>query len=168
MPQTVIQKYFTPTIVGFVFMSDRITKYLIREYFFLGEFKHVLPIFDLTYVENRGAAFGMGQNYNSSLLILSAIVLGILIFFRRKWEAQEPLNWKLKWGFALVIGGALGNLYDRIVFGSVIDFLDFYIFKYHWPAFNVADSSICIGAFLLVISQWKQGPPNSPESAQVR
>lgn len=122
---------------------------------FLGESYDILPFFHITYVENTGAAFSLGQNRNSFFIAASIVILMVLFFLKRQWEKIEPENLKLKIGMALVIAGALGNLYDRIKLGSVVDFLDFFVGVHHWPAFNVADSAICVGAFLLAISQWK-------------
>ncbi len=93
---------------------------------------------------------------------MAAALLVALLVLRHRWEKKYGMDMKLRIGIALVIGGALGNLYDRIVFGSVIDFLDFFIGSYHWPAFNIADSAICIGAALLAIAQWKEKVSTSP------
>ena len=136
-----------------VFVLDRVTKIWILKTMFLGESKQILPFLAVTYVENTGIAFGFGQNNNRVFLVLSILLFGILIFLRRSWQKQYGANRILEIGFALVIGGALGNIYDRIVYGSVVDFLDFFVGRHHWPAFNVADSAICIGAFILAFLQ---------------
>ena len=83
---------------------------------------------------------------------LSILILIVLLILARKAGGN---NVKVKIAFALIVGGALGNLYDRITQGSVTDFLDFYVGAHHWPAFNVADSSIFVGACLLALFQWK-------------
>lgn len=142
-------------IVLVIFFLDRFTKYLIQKKLLLGESREIAPFFHITYLENTGAAFSMGQNQNKFFIVVSVIVLLIIFFLRRQWERSEPRNLNLKIGLALVIGGALGNLYDRIRYGSVVDFLDFFIDSHHWPAFNVADSAICVGALLLACAQWK-------------
>ena len=134
-----------------VFGLDRITKRLAQSHLIYGEPLSVLPFFNLTYIENTGAAFGMGQDMNKFFIGLSIGILIVLFIFTRKAGA----GYQMKAAFALVAAGALGNLYDRIIHGSVIDFLDFHAEHYHWPAFNVADSSICIGACLLTFMQWK-------------
>lgn len=140
-------------IVLSIFILDRVTKYVVQEKMFLGESREVLPFFHLTYVENTGAAFGLGQNQNCFFIIISLAILALIFFLRYHWEKSEPQNMNLKIGLALVIGGALGNLYDRIKFGSVVDFFDFFVGSYHWPAFNIADSAICVGVFLIAFSQ---------------
>ncbi len=102
----------------------------------------LVPFFDLTYVENTGAAFGMGRGANK---ILTAISIGLIValqVIRRRWPKNDL--W-LQWGALLVTAGAVGNLYDRIVFGFVVDFLHIH----HWPVFNVADSCISVGAVML-------------------
>lgn len=102
----------------------------------------LIPFFDLTYVENTGAAFGMGRGANKLLTVVSiGLVIGLQVL-RRRWPKNDP--W-LQWGALLVTTGAVGNLYDRIAFGYVVDFLHIH----HWPVFNVADSCISIGAVML-------------------
>lgn len=102
----------------------------------------VLPFFHLTYVENTGAAWGILSGNNALLIVVALVLLGGLLWARRSWPED---NLWARWGAALVIGGALGNLYDRLAFGAVIDFLDFRV----WPVFNIADSCISVGACLL-------------------
>ena len=102
----------------------------------------LIPFFDLTYVENTGAAFGMGRGANK---LLTAVSIGLVIalqVIRRRWPKDD--HW-LQWGALLVTAGAVGNLYDRIAFGYVVDFLHLH----HWPVFNVADSCITVGAAML-------------------
>ena len=110
----------------------------------------VLPFFNWVVVWNQGVSFGMlsnDTNYGPYLLIaLSfAIVIGFLIWMFRTDDRAHQI------GIGLVIGGAIGNVIDRFRFGAVFDFLDFHIFGLHWPAFNIADSAICIGVFILMI-----------------
>jgi len=102
----------------------------------------LIPFFDLTYVENTGAAFGMGRGANK---LLTAVSIGLVIALQlmsRRWPKNDP--W-LQWGTMLVTAGAVGNLYDRVAFGFVVDFLHLH----HWPVFNVADSCITVGALML-------------------
>ncbi|UJF19687.1 signal peptidase II [Vibrio sp. SS-MA-C1-2] len=112
----------------------------------------VLPFFNLTYVHNYGAAFsflsdaGGWQRWFFTGIAVAVCVL--LLWWMRKTPATDKLP---NIAYALVIGGAIGNLYDRTVHGFVIDFLDFYAGSYHWPAFNIADMAICIGAALLIL-----------------
>jgi len=149
-------KYISAVITLTVFAADRVSKYWIQKEMFLGETRRIFPFFQLTYVENTGAAFSLGHNQNTLFIILSILILFIIFILRRRWETSNPADWKLKAGLAMVIGGAIGNLYDRIAYGSVIDFLDFFLGSCHWPAFNFADSAICAGAFILACRQWRE------------
>lgn len=150
-----LRPLLSPLLVLTVFGLDRLTKSWVIHKFYLGEIRPVLPFFNLTYVENTGAAFSIGHNNNRFFIGTAIVILLVILYLRKKWESADPQNRRLKIAFALVIGGAVGNLYDRIRFGSVIDFLDFFAGGWHWPAFNLADSAICAGAFLLFLSQWK-------------
>ncbi len=121
--------------------------------------------FDLTHVKNRGAAFGLFASVESPFraLLLNAVAfavfVGILIYAFK----SSPGSTRLQIGLALILGGAVGNLMDRIRFGSVTDFLDFSLGSYRWPAFNVADSAITIGVCLLALDIWKTPHPTTPE-----
>ena len=149
-----ILKSLSPLLIVSIFFLDRMTKGLILEKMYLGQSIEVFPFFQITYVRNTGVAFGLGQNRNQFFILVTSILVVILFMFQRFLGKNDRQNLKLKTGLALVIGGALGNLYDRMVYGSVIDFLDFFLGSYHWPAFNIADASICIGTFLLFLPQW--------------
>lgn len=139
----------------FVLVLDRITKIWTQQYLYFHSPIKVFPFFHLTYVENTGAAFGMGQNFNWFFIGLSLLILAVLLFWRRSWPKE---NVPLQLGCSLVVGGAVGNLYDRISYGYVIDFLDFIV----WPVFNVADSCITVGAFLLFLGFRKYPPAGAP------
>jgi signal peptidase II len=109
----------------------------------------VTPFFNLVLVWNRGVSFGMlnsGGAFAPWLLsgLALAVVVGLVIWLRRSDQLLTGL------GLGLVIGGALGNVIDRIRFGGVVDFLDFHLAGYHWPAFNLADAGICVGAVLML------------------
>jgi signal peptidase II len=146
-----IAVYLAALLVVFV---DQATKYVIQATIPLYESLSVIDgFFSLTHVRNPGAAFGfltqVSPAYRFAFLVtvtLAVIVL-IIFFLERNREAGAILNAAL----ALVLGGAAGNLIDRVSQGEVIDFLDFYIGTWHWPAFNMADSAISVGAFLLII-----------------
>jgi signal peptidase II len=133
-----------------VILLDQASKWVILELVApVEEPISVTPFFNLVMVWNRGVSFGMfGSSGAFAPWILSglaiAVVVALLIWLRR---AEHYLT-----GIALglVIGGALGNVIDRILFGAVIDFLDFHLAGWHWPAFNLADSAICVGAALFV------------------
>jgi signal peptidase II len=140
------------------FIMDRVTK-LAAEKFLFGKVFSVIPgFFDLRYAENRGAAFSIFSDSNDVvrklfLLIIPAIVV-VWIFYYILFKSVNNRFFAL--GLGLILGGAAGNLYDRIVYGKVIDFLDFYITSYHWPTFNVADVSVFLGCFLVVFSYYKR------------
>lgn len=127
----------------FVFVTvlflDQITKILALKFLLPKGTIGILPFFSLTYVENTGSAFGLFQNANLFLLVVSLLVLFLMIKWRK--DILSLGNWA-KYGYLMIFAGALGNIYDRIFLGHVVDFLDFHI----WPVFNVADSAICIGA----------------------
>ena len=131
-----------------VLVLDQFTKHLIKTH--VGPFDtiRVLPFFNIVYAENIGAAFSMfrslGNTFFITVKVLAVIILSVLIF-----KAKEH-----RFVFSLILGGAAGNLTDRIVHGYVIDFLDVYAGRYHWPAFNVADSALTIGIMLLVFTSF--------------
>ena len=102
----------------------------------------LLPFFSLTDVENTGAAFGMGFSRNRFFIGLSSALILVLLWLARAWRGK---NLWIRAGLLLVLGGALGNLYDRLAYGFVVDFLDFRV----WPVFNVADSCVSVGACCL-------------------
>ncbi|MGA2526851.1 MAG: signal peptidase II [Smithellaceae bacterium] len=136
-----------------VIVLDQITKAVIREKLFMyGSYKVIDGFFSLVYVMNPGAAFGFlagAPEIFRYLFFISITVLAILliIYYILKSKAQDVL---IVISLTLIFGGAVGNLIDRIRFGAVVDFLDFYIGTWHWPAFNAADSAISIGAVLMI------------------
>lgn len=138
-------------VIASVLVLDRITKLWALKTLAFRPPIEVLPFFHLTYVENTGAAFGMGQDLNWFFVGLSSAILAVLLYWRRSWSKE---NIPLQLGCSLVAGGAVGNLCDRIAYGYVIDFLDFLV----WPVFNVADSCITVGAFLLFLG-FRSHPP---------
>jgi signal peptidase II len=131
-------------VVGF----DQITKFLISNKLPLHHSITVIPgFFSITHILNPGGAFGFMANQSSSIrsvffLVISSLAVCLIFYFYKNTPKTHP--W-LASGFALVFGGAIGNLIDRFRFGSVVDFLDVYMGSYHWPAFNIADSAISIG-----------------------
>jgi signal peptidase II len=107
------------------------------------------PFFNLVLTWNNGVSFGLFNNNNElNALILSVLAIAIVIFLILWLRKAE--NKRMAIGLGLIIGGALGNVIDRGIHGAVVDFLDFYVNSYHWPAFNVADSCITIGAVILI------------------
>jgi signal peptidase II len=109
--------------------------------------------FNLVHVRNTGGAFGIFGGEKGGLgsllfVVISLIAIGSILFlFVRLREDEKPLSLSL----SLVLSGAIGNLIDRLRLGEVVDFLDFYLFSYHWPAFNIADSAICLGIGLMAL-----------------
>lgn len=136
-----------------IFVSDLLTKKaifaLIDSYTDKG-YIHVTSFFDLVKVNNRGISFGLLNNieYGRVLLSIAAIIIAIFLLV---WLYKEQKDYFKSIALVLIIGGAVGNIVDRIVYGSVADFLYFHIGSYYWPAFNLADSCVCLGVFLLVI-----------------
>ena len=132
-----------------VLLLDQITKILTLKFLLPKGTVSLLPFFSLTYVENTGSAFGLFQNANLFLLIVSLLILFLMI----KWRNDILcLGTMAKYGYLLIFAGALGNIYDRIVLGYVVDFLDFRI----WPVFNIADSAVCVGAALIAFAILKE------------
>ncbi len=118
----------------------------------------VIPdFFNLVHVYNKGAAFGLLSTWSAGgvrifFIAINLIIVAILGYLYWRTPRSYPL---FLWGYSLVLSGALGNLLDRLRLGEVLDFLDFYVGRHHWPAFNVADSLICVGAGLLVLAMWR-------------
>lgn len=138
---------------GIVTIIDQLSKMWIVKNLALNEKINVLPgIFDITFVTNTGAAFGIFSGAESwrktFFLSVTLAAMVFIIYFYKHSRNATPF---LLFGTSLIFGGALGNLIDRIRYSLVIDFLDFYINKWHWPAFNIADSAITVGAILLAI-----------------
>jgi signal peptidase II len=131
-------------------VADQLTKWVALEVLDLTARPiTVTPFFNLVMVWNRGVSFGMFNSAGAlAPWILSglalAVVVALLLWLRR------ADHWLAGLGLGLVVGGALGNVIDRVRFGAVVDFLDFHLAGYHWPAFNLADAGICVGAGLLL------------------
>jgi signal peptidase II len=136
-----------------VLAADRLSKYLVERFTPLGSFKVVVPGFlNLTHTTNSGVAFGFLADSGSTwtapvLLIFSAAVIGFLIWLLASGRAGGVLG---QLGMAMILGGACGNVFDRVLRHSVTDFIDFHLGRHHWYTFNVADSAIVIGATLVV------------------
>ncbi|AZL16018.1 signal peptidase II [Rickettsiales endosymbiont of Stachyamoeba lipophora] len=130
---------------------DLASKELVFEYFksFSIYEVNIFPGFNLAYVKNYGISFGLFQAPGLGKFIFPTIALAISLYLL--WLVKNTQDKLQVFAFSLIIGGALGNIIDRIVCGYVRDFLDFYIDKYHWPSFNLADSFVCIGVSLIII-----------------
>lgn len=138
-------------IVAGVVLFDQLTKLAVISRFALGDFVPVIDgFFDLRYVRNTGAAWGMFSGYGDILVLLSLVMLAVMYFYRRQFLYDTVLH-RIAGG--LMAGGITGNLIDRVKWGYVIDFLDFYSGRSHFPAFNIADSAICTGVSLYIVSQ---------------
>lgn len=137
-----------------VLAGDQITKNIIRNTVPPGRVITVIPgFFNIIHTENSGIAFSLFAGSSSSwkmvlLIAVSVALLAAVVVVALK---SREMNWVTGIGLALILGGAASNLLDRIRFGQVIDFLDVYYRSYHWPTFNVADSSIVVGAGLLLV-----------------
>ncbi|HNX53845.1 MAG TPA: signal peptidase II [Pontiellaceae bacterium] len=136
-----------------VVLLDQLTKLWVRgSCIYGGEPQSVIPgFFNLVYVRNEGAAWGMFGGQMPVLIILSITVLVLLAVYHRK-VLNPTLDHRIALG--LMVGGICGNLIDRVRVGWVTDFLDFYLGSYHWPSFNVADSAICIAVGIYLLSSF--------------
>ncbi len=158
--------YFLVALV--VFVLDRASKMIVEACLPLHQSRTVIQgLFDLTHTRNTGVAFGFFANSESAwmpqfLTLVSAIALIIILAFSLR---NSSRNWKLQWGLMLVLGGAAGNLYDRLLHGYVTDFIEVYYRSYHWPTFNMADTSISIGIGLLLLETLtQQAHPDASEA----
>jgi signal peptidase II len=142
-------------IVAAVIALDRLTKWLVIRHLPEAHEIPVIPgVFQLSHWENTGAAFSMFADSSSpwrTLGLIGFAVAALLVVGFLLWKSGSALN-SITLALALIMGGASGNLWDRVARGTVTDFLDFYIGQHHWPPFNIADSAIVIGSLLLM---WK-------------
>lgn len=140
-------------IATLVVSVDRITKWAVAQKITLHDSVDVVPgVFRLTHVQNQGAAFGLfsesPSEWKVAMLIMFSIA-ALAVVSALLWKNGNAMN-TTAIALSLVFGGAVGNLWDRVASGRVIDFLDFYLGSHHWPAFNVADGAIVVGALLLL------------------
>jgi signal peptidase II len=147
-----MRKYFFLIAVS-VIVLDRLTKWAVAAYVPLHDGLTVIPgLFQITHVENRGAAFGLFADSTFPWKITALVgfsLIALVIVSVLLWKNSHIMN-TTTIGLSLILGGAAGNLWDRVVDGRVVDFLHFYLGSYSWPDFNIADSAIVIGAILLV------------------
>jgi signal peptidase II len=143
-------------LAAFIFALDRLTKWYVEQHIsFSDDYKIIPGLFDMIHSENRGMAFGVFNDSESPWRTLALIVLSIgamIAVSVMLWRAKG-LDTRMYWALALILGGAGGNLYDRMITGRVTDFLLFYIGEHQWPAFNVADSAVVVGCGLLILDQ---------------
>ncbi|HZN23235.1 MAG TPA: signal peptidase II [Burkholderiales bacterium] len=138
------------SLAAVVVVLDQLTKYVVRTTFGLHESIEVTPFFNLVFVFNRGAAFSFlsdADGWQRGFFITLALAASVWIIWLLRRHSDQVL---FCLALSLILGGAIGNVIDRVVYGAVIDFLDFHAFGYHWPVFNVADTGISCGALLLV------------------
>ncbi len=147
-----------------VVVLDQFTKWLASSNLEMFSPVAVAPLFNLTLMHNAGAAFsflsdaGGWQRWFFTVLALGVSVL--IVFWLRRLPSTEKTT---AISLTLILGGALGNVIDRVRFGYVVDFLDVYVGTAHWPAFNVADSAITVGAVILVLTSWRGGPKSTAD-----
>lgn len=147
------------TVIVAVLVADQLSKSWIVHNFDLYQVVEVIPgFFNLVYVTNPGAAFSILADFDSPwrhyffLIVGTGAIIGLSVIH---WQLRGS-NRLYSLALGLIVGGAAGNLIDRVRFGAVIDFLDLYLGSSHWPAFNVADSAICIGAGLFIVVNFRQ------------
>ena len=135
---------------GVILVVDQLTKFAIASSFSGQKVVVVTPFFNLVLVHNPGAAFSFlsyASGWQRGLFIVIGLAASVWIVYLLRRYPQQTL---FCWALSLVLAGAVGNVIDRILFGAVVDFLDFHAFGWHWPAFNVADAAITCGAALLI------------------
>ena len=160
--------YISLSIAAFILTLDLASKYWVESALEFGQIIPLTSFFNLVLTYNPGAAFSFlsdqsgWQRWFLSGIAGTAVLL--IIFFLNRYKQEQLFCFSL----SLVLGGASGNLYDRITLGHVVDFLDFYIGSYHWPAFNIADSAIFVGAALMIYDSFRnkkdqENPAEKPE-----
>ncbi len=139
-------------------IADQWTKYAISSNLRYGESVSITSFFNLVLVYNKGAAFSFLSNAGGwqrvFFIVITCAAIVVLMWLIAKHESEKLF----RWGLTLILGGAIGNLIDRIAYGHVIDFLDFHFAGWHFWAFNVADSAISVGAALLIIDSFRPRP----------
>jgi signal peptidase II len=162
-----LKRLYFLSLTAAVILIDLWTKWLVVQRIDLHESVPIIPgFFQLVHVRNTGAAFGIGANTDSRIIPLllnggAIAVFCVVVVYALRSAVTDRL---LQSGLHLILGGAIGNLLDRFRFGYVVDFLDVYVRNHHWPAFNVADSAICIGIGLLFLDMKKKPSERPVES----
>jgi signal peptidase II len=139
-------------VAALVVVADQATKAVVQRAMTLHESIPVVPSVNLTYTRNPGAAFSLLATADATFrawffVVVSAVALVLIGYFLRRVERGD---WWSLTGLSLILGGAIGNLVDRVRYGEVVDFIDLYVGRYHWPVFNVADSGITVGMVILL------------------
>jgi signal peptidase II len=133
-------------VIVIVIALDQITKLLIMTHIGPVESIRIFPFLHIVHVQNTGAAFGSFKSLGSTFFIVISMVAIVFVMYLLMKNAYN------QFGLSLVLGGAIGNLIDRLLYGKVIDFIDFFIGNFHWPAFNVADSALTIGIAVILLT----------------
>jgi signal peptidase II len=152
-------------LAGAVIVLDQLTKWLVLRRFTVGEQLPITDFLNLVLVYNRGAAFSFLANapgWQTPLLAAFAFGAAVLVSVLL---VRSPGRTMLCLGLSLILGGALGNLIDRLRFGQVVDFVDVHAYGYHWPAFNVADTGISVGAVILILEAFMHRETGSEKHA---
>jgi signal peptidase II len=157
-------------IAALVIVLDRWTKLWIVRHIRIGHARVIIPhVLRLTHVLNTGAAFSLFEGSTSPgmvrNLLIAFSVLAVIVVLVLLWKFAREFS-LVSFSLALILGGALGNLYDRVRYAHVVDFIEVHIVHYHWPDFNVADSAICIGAVLLLLEMLR--PQHGANASQRR
>ena len=144
------------------FVVDRISKLLVVDNSHLLPFNIVDNFFTLTYVKNPGVAFGWFPDWRLPPILMAVSMILIIAYYSLKLPEEERLT---RWALALLVGGAIGNLYDRIIYGFVIDFFLFHFGSFDFPVFNVADIAIDVGVFMLFVDIFFLSPDEDEETS---
>ncbi|MDR1333931.1 MAG: signal peptidase II [Holosporaceae bacterium] len=152
MPKSFSQEKLGYLLVAFlIVLGDQVSKFIVVSNFDLGEHTMILPFLNIVRVENCGVTFGLLRGVLQPLVfvVISLAIIVALCIWGKDHESHH-------WPVCLIVSGAVGNMIDRIVYKAVIDFLDFHLLTYHWPAFNIADSAIVVGVLVLSFISYKE------------
>lgn len=133
-----------------VVVIDQVTKHLVRTTLGSSEVIGILPFLQIVQVRNEGVAFGLFKGLGNTTFIIISVLAIIIVFYLLIKDRKD------RFSFSLILGGAIGNLIDRVIYGNVTDFLDLYIGRFHWPAFNVADSALTLGISFLLFNHLRE------------
>ena len=146
-------------VAGVVVVLDQLTKHLVATRMWRGQSIEILDsFFRLTYVHNEGAAFGLNLGGRWSFIAVTIVVAAFILFYY--WRSERTTT--ARWALALILGGALGNLADRVRLGEVVDFLHLSVAGFSWPIFNVADIGVSVGVGLLALHLFRNDTANAP------
>ena len=143
-------------IAAIVILLDQLSKITVTKLMVYGSSNPITSFFNLVLAHNKGAAFNFlaaESGWQRYFFTVLGVVAALFIIYLLKKNAGQRL---FCWALALILGGALGNVIDRVLYGYVIDFLDVHVGGWHWPAFNVADSAICVGAALFILDELRR------------